>query len=88
MERRRTSRLVESFPHGLQPRLELGVLLVHLVVRVEQERFEVLDPLVARNELAFGERNVALQGRVLVDKLWGRTQHILESGKRRKQAMT
>lgn len=79
VDRRRTSRLVESFPHGLQPRLELGILLVHLLVRVEQERFEVLDPLVPRNELAFSERHVALQGRVLVDELWGRTQHRISS---------
>jgi hypothetical protein len=78
--RRRTSRLVESFADGLQPRLELGVLLVHLLVRVEQERFEVLDPLVPRNELAFGERNVPLQGRVLVDKLWDTDSRVSTQG--------
>lgn len=78
--RRRTSRLVESFADGLQPRLKLGVLLVHLLVRVEQERFEVLDPLVPRNELAFGERNVPLQGRVLVDKLWDTDRRVSTQG--------
>lgn len=65
----RTASLVEPLPDGLQPRLELGVLLVHLLVRVLQERLEVLDPLVACEQFPLRERDVALQSRVLVDQL-------------------
>lgn len=71
-ERRRlTTGLVEPLLDGLQPRLELGVLLVDLLVGVLQECLEVLDALVACDELALGECDVPLERRVLVDELLG-----------------
>jgi len=63
--------LVEALLDGLEPRLELGVLLVDLLVGVLQQRLEVLDTLVARDELALGEGGVALERRVLIDELQG-----------------
>lgn len=63
--------MVEALLDGLEPRLELGVLLVDLLVGVLQQRLEVLDTLVARDELALGEGGVALERRVLIDELQG-----------------
>lgn len=61
--------LIEAIADDLQLGFKLDVLRVELLIRVLQQDFEVLDSLVAREQLAIGESKFALESGVLLDKL-------------------
>ena len=67
--RSRTTRLVKPLLHLLELRLELLVLHGKATVGVLQQRLEVRNTLVTREELALRDARLLLERRVLIDKL-------------------
>jgi hypothetical protein len=61
--------LVHSFANILDLPLVVRILDIHLLLDVGEHRLEVADPLVPGQQLAFGDADVLLERRVLLDEL-------------------
>ena len=66
-----TTRLVESFLDLLQLGLKFLVLNSQSTIGILKQRFQVLNTLVASEQLALSDTRFLLESRVLIDKLYG-----------------